>query len=59
MDRGIKVINAESISQNNCIWQKAEPDGNYMWELYLGQENDCLSLIRSEEAKMKQILYCR
>ncbi len=33
------VYNAEYISKNNLIWQKAETDGNYMRELYLRQGN--------------------
>lgn len=47
------VYNAEYISKNNLIWQKAEADGNYMRELYFGQGNDCLSLISLEEAKRR------
>lgn len=47
------VFYAEYISKNNLIWQKAEPDGNYMRELYFGQGNNCLSLISLEEAKKR------
>lgn len=44
---------AEYISKNNLIWQKADADGSYMRELYFGQGNNCLSLISLEEAKRR------
>ncbi len=43
----------EYITKDNLIWQKVEPDSNYMREFYLGQGNNCLFPISLDEAKKR------